>query len=1228
MLLGLSLCITTVKAQINICPNPDFELFSPCPNGTGQWNKCTGWNNVNGNLGAGNWGTPDYYNTCATPASTVKPPNMYHGNQTVQQGNGMMGLGMYNTPYPQYREYVSAKLNCSMVPGTTYTVSFWITNSAPGVNQYTIKNIGIDFSAAPHTQSLYFPISITPSYEITSNVTNTSWVQYTFMFSPTVACNYITIGNFRSDAQNNPTPTFACTGNGCAYAYYFIDNIQVLQPNTLTAAITQPSCGVVASATVSSLPGATYLWSPGNYTTASASGLAGGQYTVVATGSTSCGSYSTSVVFVVKPPVPTPTVTITAPSLVTCRGQSLTLTAGGATSYTWLPSGITTNTLSVNPASTTIYTVIGAYANGCTDTETISISPGLPIPIAVSDVTFCTNAVSCVSLTASTTISPTTFTWQPVNQTGSTITVCPTVTTVYQVYASSPNGCPSSANVVVTTETNCCSSSTVGLTPLTSLSGTVGNASYFIGNNITLTNNTTFQDAEVRIMPNVKITVPNGKILTLDHAHLYACGINMWDGIVVDNGGQVTAYNSRGDASLVEDAKVGIDVDNIGIANNVAPASPPVYLRGVIFNKNNIGVKFSNSDPTITSLPVGISECVFTCRSLTFSAVAPFNATSWPSHSAASGGLRYFATNFQSVLSAPCLMNGFALATLKQPYTGLPGHIGIKIENIGNFPGAAPAPGVDINVTYFAGFNLFDGIGIGVDIQDASFTTKMNIFQNMQYVSTMSPMTGVGINHRVNATNTMNARLDVNTYNSFWEGMMGVYGENVYEVILEDATFKSTHNFSNNPWYLGADGAYFNTNRFNYKIRRCEFHNITYNVSVNLQNGPYTVNNTSGNGTYAGNMIINENYFGPEVNSSTPITAEYSGDAITIDGINSANWSMNGSCNIFSNKINRVYRGIKVTDLRDYPVEIGGNEILLEDDMQSPQDQYGIWGKNSSGNLVINQNNVKGQTVINQRVRLIRLTDNTCTNCGPGSYSPKVTLNDVSDAYMGFAFQGNEPNTLWECNQLYTPMNYGLALEGTSTGGGVIGQQGTCSMESGNEYLNAWTPNVDYYTYCDAISDPNLSWLYVAIFMSNPPPTHFGVSSFVYGNNITFWTTFPCGGPSVNDCPNTSTYPSVPYWRTAGPGEAMAIRETGAPALKLDIFPNPTDGLLSISGYANHDRLQVRILDVTGKTVYAKTISGPGSATLDVSALNSAVYFIEIKTSDGNTLRKKLVKVQ
>ena len=67
-----------------------------------------------------------------------------------------------------------------------------------------------------------------------------------------------------------------------------------------------------------------------------------------------------------------PTVGASATDSVICAGTSTTLSGSGATSYSW--SGGATDNVPFTPSATTTFTVTGADANGCQDTDTLTIT--------------------------------------------------------------------------------------------------------------------------------------------------------------------------------------------------------------------------------------------------------------------------------------------------------------------------------------------------------------------------------------------------------------------------------------------------------------------------------------------------------------------------------------------------------------------------------------------------------------------------------------------------------------------------------------------------------------------------------------------------------------------------------------------------------------------------------------------------------------------------------------
>jgi hypothetical protein len=93
---------------------------------------------------------------------------------------------------------------------------------------------------------------------------------------------------------------------------------------------------------------------------------ASGNYSVAITGGTNCSVSSLSQSVSV---IPSPTINVSTSGTLICVGQSATLTASGASTYSWT-SGPNTAVNVVSPSVTTTYTIAATGSNSCTNTNT------------------------------------------------------------------------------------------------------------------------------------------------------------------------------------------------------------------------------------------------------------------------------------------------------------------------------------------------------------------------------------------------------------------------------------------------------------------------------------------------------------------------------------------------------------------------------------------------------------------------------------------------------------------------------------------------------------------------------------------------------------------------------------------------------------------------------------------------------------------------------------------
>ncbi len=208
------------------------------------------------------------------------------------------------------------------------------------------------------------------------------------------------------------------------------------------------------SATLQASGAATYSWSPGtglsctNCDNPTATPAGTTTYTLVGTDGNGCRD--TTEVTVTLLPLPTIT---TSPDEDICIGDSISLTASGAATYSWSPAtGLSCTACPdplASPGVTTTYTVIGTDTNGCVDSARVTISVISRPVIVVSDEDVCLG--DSVQLQAS---GAATYQWSPA--TGLSCTVCPdplaspSSTTTYTIVGMLASGCTDSVRATVT----------------------------------------------------------------------------------------------------------------------------------------------------------------------------------------------------------------------------------------------------------------------------------------------------------------------------------------------------------------------------------------------------------------------------------------------------------------------------------------------------------------------------------------------------------------------------------------------------------------------------------------------------------------------------------------------------------------------------------------------------------------------------------------------------------
>lgn len=340
----------------------------------------------------------------------------------------------------------SATLTATGSGFTTYT---WSTASnassivvSPTVNtSYTITagtaTAGCVYSDV-HTVSVNIQptVVVTPTSALVcsgNSVTLTASGASTYSWSTGPTTNSIVV---TPTAMTQPVVTGI---NGwCTHSVMANVGVSPTPTINITGAPTVTYCSG-GSVTLTASGAVTYTWSNGPTTATNVlSPTVATTYTV--TGSAGpCNSTKTISVNMIQ----TPTVNVNTSAAAICVGGSATLTANGATTYSWNTSA-TTSVVVVSPTLNTTYTVTG-YNGACINSKTIAVT--MTTNIAMTAVANPSILCSMSQLTLTST-GATNYTWSTAALTNTDV-VSPISSDTYTVYGTS-GACTGSAVVSVT----------------------------------------------------------------------------------------------------------------------------------------------------------------------------------------------------------------------------------------------------------------------------------------------------------------------------------------------------------------------------------------------------------------------------------------------------------------------------------------------------------------------------------------------------------------------------------------------------------------------------------------------------------------------------------------------------------------------------------------------------------------------------------------------------------
>ncbi len=315
--------------------------------------------------------------------------------------------------------------------------------------------------------------TITLAGTVGGGATSGTWTAPTGTFS-----NATSLTSTYTPTATSGTVTLTLTTNDPSGPCTAVTDIMVVTINplpTVNAGVDQTVCAGTA-VTLSGSGASTYTWNNGVTNGVAFTPAATTTYTV--TGTSASGCINTDQVVVTINPIP---VVNAGPDVSICTGSSTTLTATGATTYSW--TGGITNGVAFTPAVTTTYTVTGTSL-GCTSTDAVTVTVLANAPInAGPDAAICVG--SSTTLTAS---GGVTYTWNNGLGLGNNFSVSPAVTTTYTVIGTNAAGCTGTDAITVTVNplptVNAGTDQTICVGATVTLSGS-GAATYTWNNGVT-----------------------------------------------------------------------------------------------------------------------------------------------------------------------------------------------------------------------------------------------------------------------------------------------------------------------------------------------------------------------------------------------------------------------------------------------------------------------------------------------------------------------------------------------------------------------------------------------------------------------------------------------------------------------------------------------------------------------------------------------------------------------
>ncbi len=1058
-----------------------------------------------------------------TVSITATPPSICSGASST----------LTQTPLTTFTWFPSGPVVTPSVT-TTYTVSGTTAAGCFGTGTITIvvnpnPTITIVKSAGTICQGASVTMTLSGAVSFTTIPVGLPGSPITV--TPSVTTTYTVIG----------TNAFGCVGSQ-------VTTIVVLSNTTIVTAFSSTNICSTASVTLHSSPMMSYTWTGNsiisgiNFQNATVSPSVTSTYTVsgFVGGVLNCPRSGTITIAV----IPTPTIIPIASPSVICSGQVVSLTASGAFNYTWNPGGLTGSAVSVTPATSTTYTVVGKIGP-CSDTKTINIlvTPSPTLIASASPTNICSG--SSTTLTAS---GASSFTWNPGGLIGSSVVVSPTVNTTYAVTAAN-GSCTASQNVFIS----------VIPTP-TSININSGTGNFHIckGNSTTLSTNITnpsmynfFWSPTGQTTPVITITPTDNAVYSVFVSDNVGCGSSLTSSTCVDVVSSLCCTTSTN--VLTNYTITGAPYNGVGL---VPPTVLEIYGQltiAVNTNWANVTAKIHGSQKIIVLPGVVFSldhVRFFSCDDIWKGIELQHNAVA---SSTIIASKSIFEDAYQAIQYDP--MGGTFNSNIRiKDCLFNKNYIGVEIDNIGvggvisgdlnatttstyitQTSTTSPGPSlkcssyytpiirtrgaigwkldkVDVGLTIGTTtaslgsgnyLNFFENLDNGIYMNESGLNVCNARFRNMDGVnrpSLINPYSNVGAAiyaiATVSTTGTNPSRKLFNNNDlcqNVWRGV-ATYGMTDVETISSAFTGTTTSSSLCTAGCIGNAAVFYNDAHLSTKASTLNINNFAMGVAN------YFSTTSAGSGFLA---AVGQNTITSNANGFLNIGVHL------MDASNNFTAVVGNPLSIANNTITNATNGIWIENIKS-GARVSNNKLSVGSGSLSSS-FVGILS-NASNGAIIDNNRVVGTSTAVVNLRGINM--NVSPLC-------EVACNTITSVYQALVYSGgNTSSTNGFHDNILGNAYDGLVLELN----GIAGVQGSSVTASGNKWSGSFTHS---QTFTDLSGGVGSSALNTPLWVNAGPPTQptFNVSTPfgpAFGYNASGTLSFTPSGSAGCPTPLTS----------------------------------------------------------------------------------------------------------